>query len=497
MTLARRWSLLDPFVTVMFTDRKIGILKKGEAVKATCSLVYAKNMRTDAPLDYVKVDCSVATNDKKHASDLLYDSSTATESAVIVSEGNYNACIQNPGDGNLSAFCEQTNSGAVELLTGVSACMSDREGTHLVVNANSMRDQWNEISANQTSSLDLASLTASGLDSTCIQLNACRYNFLLTSGNLNCVLGSRETSSSHEGDSTNFHSFDKQSFEQNLEAHNEAEGDVGMISTEEKNVSIESQVTDIAGTLVQGCPGEPSMLCSGCQIEDDDLLVSTIIKKKAFCLSSTRSSREKCCKSKALIKRKSQKGCCRLLPRSLSNGGKHFKHGKLCFMGVRTVLSWLIDASVISINDVVQYRNTKDDAVTKDGLVSRDGIICRCCSKVITISQFKVHAGFKLSRPCLNLFMESGEPFTLCLLRAWSAEYKARKREKQVGRIDDNDKNDDSCGLCADGGELICCDNCPSTFHQTCLGIKELPEGSWYCRNCTCQICGNLIMRRA
>ncbi|KAJ7948732.1 increased DNA methylation 1 [Quillaja saponaria] len=232
---------------------------------------------------------------------------------------------------------------------------------------------------------------------------------------------------------------------------------------------------------------------SGCQIEDDDLLVSAIIKNKDFSLSATRSSREESCKSRAFRKRKSKKGRCRLLPRSLGNGGKHFKDGKLHFMGARTVLSWLIDTGVISINDVIQYRNSKDDAVTKDGLVSRDGIICKCCSKVLTISEFKIHAGFRLNRLCLNLFMESGEPFTLCLLRAWSAEYKARKSGNQVVRTDENDKNDDSCGLCGDGGELICCDNCPSTFHQACLCTKDLPEGSWYCTNCTCHICGNLV----
>ncbi|XP_062169388.1 increased DNA methylation 1 isoform X3 [Alnus glutinosa] len=231
-----------------------------------------------------------------------------------------------------------------------------------------------------------------------------------------------------------------------------------------------------------------------CQIDDDDLLVSAIIKNKDCSPSTARhSAKIKACKLRSRRKLKSQKSRCRLLPRNLGSEGKHFKDGKWHSAGARTVLSWLIDSGVISLNDVIQYRNPKDDSVIKDGLITRDGIICKCCSKVLTISEFKIHAGFKLNRPCLNLFMESGKPFTLCQLQAWSAEYKIRKSRTRVVQAGEDDQNDDSCGLCGDGGELICCDNCPSTFHQACLSTQELPEGSWYCPNCTCRICGELV----
>ncbi|KAI9083628.1 hypothetical protein K1719_034570 [Acacia pycnantha] len=230
---------------------------------------------------------------------------------------------------------------------------------------------------------------------------------------------------------------------------------------------------------------------SGCQIADDDLLVSAIFKKTGFMRGESKS---KSCKSRAKRKLKRKKDHCRLLPRNLGNGGKRIRDGKRCYLGVRTVLSWLVENGIISINDMIQYRNLKDNAVIKDGRITSDGIICKCCNKLLTLSEFKFHAGYRLNRPCLNLFMESGEPFTLCLLQAWSAEYKARKSGNQTVKADDDgDKNDDSCGLCGDGGELICCDNCPSAFHLACLSTQDIPEGNWYCTNCTCQICENFV----
>ncbi|XP_074311147.1 increased DNA methylation 1 [Silene latifolia] len=228
------------------------------------------------------------------------------------------------------------------------------------------------------------------------------------------------------------------------------------------------------------------------QLKDDDLLVSAIIKKRSF-----RSGKDKVgpkprkFKSKSLKKRKSKKGSCRLRLRGIGKGGKHLTD-RWTLTSERTILSWLISTGAVSINEAIQYRDPKGDTVVKDGLISRDGILCRCCNEIFSVSEFKIHAGFNQNRPCLNLFMGSGRPYTLSQLQAWSDEYKLRKNRTLSVPVDEFDKNDDSCGLCGDVGELLCCDNCPSTFHQSCLSAEEIPEGSWYCPNCTCQVCGQL-----
>ncbi|CAH1413699.1 unnamed protein product [Lactuca virosa] len=77
--------------------------------------------------------------------------------------------------------------------------------------------------------------------------------------------------------------------------------------------------------------------------------------------------------------------------------------------------------------------------------------------------------------------MESGKSLTLCQLEAWSMEYKVRNGPTQTVKVQEIDKNDDSCGLCGYGGDLICCDSCPSSFHQECLCLQELLEDHKEC----------------
>ena len=66
-------------------------------------------------------------------------------------------------------------------------------------------------------------------------------------------------------------------------------------------------------------------------------------------------------------------------------------------------------------------------------------------------------------------------------------------KQQDVSAADENqpvDHNKHYCNICKDGGELLCCDRCPRSFHPICLGLTDeqvdaLPEGDWYCPQCT------------
>jgi hypothetical protein len=48
--------------------------------------------------------------------------------------------------------------------------------------------------------------------------------------------------------------------------------------------------------------------------------------------------------------------------------------------------------------------------------------------------------------------------------------------------------NHEFCDSCKEGGDLLCCDRCPASFHLQChnppLDEEELPQGEWICHRC-------------
>ncbi|XP_056458282.1 chromodomain-helicase-DNA-binding protein 4 isoform X4 [Gadus chalcogrammus] len=65
-----------------------------------------------------------------------------------------------------------------------------------------------------------------------------------------------------------------------------------------------------------------------------------------------------------------------------------------------------------------------------------------------------------------------------------------RPEEEEEGVEEEDDHHIEYCRVCKDGGELLCCDTCPSSYHIHCLNppLPEIPNGEWICPRCTCPI---------
>ena len=179
-----------------------------------------------------------------------------------------------------------------------------------------------------------------------------------------------------------------------------------------------------------------------------------------------------------------------------------------------TVLTWLIDAGFLSDREKVFYVPGDGAGAAEkvvSGAVTRTGVHCSCCDGVVPLPVFAAHAAGQRDpgqRPWEKLLLVSGNSLLRRMQEAWerervrtfqsqeklraaleqdkdkSAQAKRRLLAKhRKGGIamsprmklrlgETKDASDDACGVCADGGELLCCDSCPSTFHPECLAIK-------------------------
>ncbi|XP_053318668.1 chromodomain-helicase-DNA-binding protein 3 isoform X2 [Spea bombifrons] len=63
-------------------------------------------------------------------------------------------------------------------------------------------------------------------------------------------------------------------------------------------------------------------------------------------------------------------------------------------------------------------------------------------------------------------------------------EMEERRRERR----EEEDDHMEFCRVCKDGGELLCCDACVSSYHIHCLNppLPDIPHGEWLCPRCTC-----------
>nr|GMD71293.1 putative PHD zinc finger protein [Ipomoea batatas] len=91
----------------------------------------------------------------------------------------------------------------------------------------------------------------------------------------------------------------------------------------------------------------------------------------------------------------------------------------------------------------------------------------------VSPSQFEAHAGCASRRkPYSHIYTSNGVS-----LHELSIKLSMERRSS-------SDENDDLCSICADGGDLLCCDNCPRAFHTECVSLPNIPRGTWYCKYC-------------
>ncbi|VVB01774.1 unnamed protein product [Arabis nemorensis] len=101
------------------------------------------------------------------------------------------------------------------------------------------------------------------------------------------------------------------------------------------------------------------------------------------------------------------------------------------------------------------------------------GIHCSCCNKVVSPSSFEAHAGCASRRkPFQHIYTTNGVSLHE-LSVALSMDQRFSIQE-----------NDDLCSICKDGGDLLCCDTCPRSYHIECASLPSPPSERWSCKYC-------------
>ncbi|CAL5202531.1 unnamed protein product [Lathyrus oleraceus] len=168
---------------------------------------------------------------------------------------------------------------------------------------------------------------------------------------------------------------------------------------------------------------------------------------------------------------------------------RKFSAPSLSHQKALNVVSWLIDSNVVLPRSNVYYV-AKRQHVMASGRITHDGIKCKCCHKIFSLVSFEFHAiGSNTTRPSASIFLDDGRSLLQCQIQIMQDHVSREAMVKSQTHLCQSE-NDYICSVCRNGGELLLCDRCPSSYHKTCLGLEDIPDGEWFCPSCLCGICG-------
>lgn len=138
------------------------------------------------------------------------------------------------------------------------------------------------------------------------------------------------------------------------------------------------------------------------------------------------------------------------------------------------------------LNDVDLQK--KDGSLTGIGVLNPDGsLLIPGHGSCHSITKFEALCESQNHRPAQHIHALSSQSLTELLTQGHS-ERSSSNRVPVAMLIED--ENDEYCHACGLGGDLVCCESCPATFHAACMGMERLPEGDWHCPSCRCLSCG-------
>ncbi|KAJ7964213.1 Acyl-CoA N-acyltransferase with RING/FYVE/PHD-type zinc finger domain [Quillaja saponaria] len=142
------------------------------------------------------------------------------------------------------------------------------------------------------------------------------------------------------------------------------------------------------------------------------------------------------------------------------------------------VFSWLIGNNIVLPRAKVYYKSRGSTFPLAEGQITCQGIKCTCCKKVWSCGSFEDHAvGRSNGRPAARIFLEDGRSIFDCQIQIMHNRIMRGFLKKPSDMVNGNmsqGENDSICSVCHNGGELILCDQCPSSFHLGCLGLECL-----------------------